>query len=49
MINDGDDNNGQQGKGNQSGPVEPSELQIPQGLGTILGSEHEKDENKNLL
>lgn len=50
MVYHGDDNDqAQQKQKAQSGPVEPGELQIPQGLGTILGSEHEAEENKKLL
>ncbi len=50
-ITGGDDDDtpvGQQ-NGTQSGPVEPGELQVPQGLGPILGSQHEAEENSKLL
>jgi hypothetical protein len=30
-------------------PTEPGELDLPEGMETLLGSEQEEDENKNLL
>lgn len=47
---DGDDNNGKAQKSQAAtGPVQPGELQIPQGVGPILGSDHEAEENRNIL
>ncbi len=43
-----DDDNAKAGQGG-TGPTEPGELQVPQGLGTILGSEHEAEENSKML
>ena len=44
----GNDDNKKDKEASQTGPVEPGELQIPQGLGPILGGAHEKEENKTL-
>ncbi len=30
-------------------PLEPGELQVPPGVGPILGSEHEAEENSKML
>ncbi len=46
-FRDGDDDK-KNGKDNGE-PAGPSDLEIPDGLGTILGSEHDEDVNKKLL
>jgi len=47
---DGDDNNKTPaGQNPLYGPARPDELQVPQGLGPILGSGHDEEVNRQML